>query len=274
MLIRSLLSFGLVFALCNTGFSQDIIIDLFTSGTLPNGYNFNLSQTGVGSNSDNPGAVHAASSVLNPIGGVNQGQRIVRAHVTSGDTTLTVDNNVGIADQLNVALGAGSQGHFHLYYGYSNFNPNNAPNDQAGNYADLGRDLTVGGNNVLQISVLDPDHSGAIEIMIMSHRGNIGGTEALAFVSKPYTFGPGVQVLTFNYSEFVGVDFTQVDQIIVQPQGDLQSAADLGLDTFISTIAVPEPATYALMAGVGLAATAGYYRRRHNIKKASEQMLA
>lgn len=274
MLKRLLLSLGFAFGLGSASFAQTIIIDSFTSGTLPNGYNFNISQTGLGSTSDNPGAVHAASSVINPIGGVNQGQRIVRAHVTDGDTTLNLNNNIGISNQLNVALGAGAQGHFHLYYGYSNYNPNNAPNDQAGNYADLGRDLTVGGNNVLQISVLDPDHSGAIEIMIMSHRGNNGGTEALAFVSKPYTFGPGVQVLTFNYSDFVGVDFTQVDQIIVQPQGDLQSAADLGLDTFISTIAVPEPTTYALMAGVSFLAGAGYYRRRQMVKKASEQVLA
>lgn len=273
MLNRIFLSLGLVITFSVTGFSQTILIDAFTAGTLPNGFNISVSQTGTGSTTQNPGAVHAASSVLNPLGGTNEGRRIVRSHVTSGDNSLTIDNT-GIANQLNVALGAATQGHFHLYYGYSDFNPANAPNDQTGNYVDLNRNLTIGGNNVLQISVLNPDHSGGIEIMVMSHRGNIGGTEALAFVSKPYIFGPGEQVLTFNYSEFIGVDFTEVDQIIVQPLGDLGSAADLGIDNFVSTIAVPEPATYALMAGVSLLAGACYYRRRQNVKKASEQLLA
>lgn len=267
MRIRSAIFSGVAALLsCGTGFSQTIVIDNFTSGTAPTGSNISLSQSGVGSNSITYSGLDA-STVINPTGGSNQGIRIVRAHVTSGTNLLTIDNT-GTNDQLNVGLGSATQGHFHLYYGYNNFNPALPANGQlAGDYADLNRNFTTGGNNAITLSVLNPDHNGGVEITLISGRGT--GSEAIFTVAVPYVAGnPSTQQLNFFLSAFTGINTSDIDQIIVEPFGDIPAAGDLSLDNLqVGFAAVPEPATFALIGLTATAVGAGVWQRRRQQQK-------
>ncbi len=270
MSVRSLLLAGVASVLSlGTVSAQTIIIDNFTSlatAAAPNGSNFSITQTGVGSLTQTNTNLNA-STVINPTGGTDAGIRIARAHVTSGTNAITVDNT-GTNDQLNVGLGTATSGHFHLYYGYNAFNSALAPNAQApADYNDLSRDFTTGGNNAITLTVLNPDHNGGVEITLISGRGT--GSEAIFTFSQPYVTGnPSTQTLTFLLSNFTGINAADIDQIIVEPLGDIPPAGDLSLDNIIVTVAaVPEPATVALMGLSGAAVGAGIWYRRRNANK-------
>lgn len=270
MSVRSFLLAGIASVLSlGTVSAQTIIIDNFTSlatAAAPNGSNFTITQVGVGSQTVTNTAL-SASTVINPTGGTNAGIRISRGHVTAGTNAITVDNT-GTNDQLNVGLGSATSGHFHLYYGYNAFNAALAPNAQlVGDYNDLSRDFTGGGNNSITLSALNPDHNGGITILLISGRGT--GSEVVATASVPYVTGnPSNQTLTFFFSSFAGINFADIDQIIVEPTGDIPPAGDLSLDNIVVTVsAVPEPATYALMGLSGLAVGAGVWMRRRNANK-------
>ena len=266
MRFRSLLLAGIASVLSlGTVSAQTIIIDNFTVGTAPTGSTINITQTGVGSTTTTA-TLLSASTVINANSVVDQGIRIARAHVTTGANGLSLTNT---GNQLNVGLDATTSGHFHLYYGYNTFDPSEPLNNQtaAGAYNDLGRDFSIGGNNAITLSVINPDHSGGIEITLMSGRGT--ASEAFFTVTQPYTIGnPSNQTLVFQLSAFTGVNITDVDQIIVEPVGQIPSAGDLSLDNLIVTVsAVPEPATYALMGLSGVAVGAGVWMRRRNANK-------
>lgn len=266
MSFRSLLLVGMASVLSwGTVSAQTIIIDDFAVGSAPTGSVVNVTQTGVGSTATTA-TLLSASTVINANSAVNQGIRIARAHVTTGANGLSVTNT---GSQLNVGLDATTTGHFHLYYGYNTFEPTEPFNGQtaSGAYNDLSRDFTVGGNNSITLSVINPDHSGGIEITLMSGRGT--ASEAFFTVTQPYTIGnPSNQTLVFQLSGFTGVNLTDIDQIIVEPVGQIPSAGDLSLDNIVVTFtAVPEPATVALMSLSGLAVGAGVWMRRRNMNK-------
>jgi hypothetical protein len=270
MRLRSLLLAGIASVLSVGAVSaQTIIIDNFTStvtAAAPNGSDFNITFSGEDSQSVTNTGLNA-STVINPTGGTNAGIRITRAHITSGTNTINVDNT-GTINQLNVGLGTATSGHFHLYYGYNAFDPDFAANAQpSGNYNDLSRDFTGGGNNSITLSALNPDHNGGVTIRLISGRGT--GSEAVVTASVPYVTGnPSNQTLTFLFTAFPGINFTDIDQIIVEPTGDIPAAGDLSLDNITVTVsAVPEPATYALMGLSGVAVGAGVWMRRRNANK-------
>jgi PEP-CTERM motif len=270
MSVRSLLLAGVASVLSlGTVSAQTIIIDNFTStvtAPAPNGSNFNISFSGVGSQTFTNTGLNA-STVINPTGGTDAGIRISRAHITTGTNTINVDNT-GTNDQLNVGLGTATSGHFHLYYGYNSFDATLAPNAQLpAAYNDLSRDFTGGGNNSITLSALNPDHNGGVTILLISGRGT--GSEAVVSANVPYVTGnPSNQTLTFLFTAFPGINFTDIDQIIIEPTGDIPAAGDLSLDNIIVTVsAVPEPATYALMGLSGLAVGAGVWMRRRNANK-------
>lgn len=274
MRFRSLFFVGLAsLAAWNSAAAQTIIVDNFTVGSAPSGSTIAIAQTGTGSTTQ-PFSGLSASTVINPTGGTDAGRRLARAHVTSGSNALDLDNT-GINNQFNVALGAGTSGHFHLYYGFVDYNPALTPGTQPGaNYDDLSRDVTGGGNNSITLSILNPDHNGGVGITLISGRGT--GSQVVASFNQPYVTGnPSNQTLTFFFSSFSGIDFTDLDQIIVEAVPDLPAAGDLGLDNILITVSsVPEPTTVAMMGLTGMVAASSIWYRRRNARKALNSPVA
>lgn len=162
-------------------------------------------------------------------------------------TTAVQSNSFGLAIQTDIqgsAYSLSSQpavdGFGELGYGFTS--SSTGPVAQ-----DLDANLTVGGLNALRVNFLSSDAPGTLTVSV---RSSSSGAD---FVSASTSF-PGNSVnVPFTreiaYSQFVGVDFSDIDQMVFRfdtgPSGDVSLA---------SIEAVPEPATIAVLAGIAAAA--------------------
>ena len=214
-----------------------------------------------------------ATSVATPASAIGN-TRIGVVHVASGSGNAAIlsatpanpgpppiPNTVG---QFRWSADSEATSTFGIYYGYNDYN---AVPGQAGwipqataSGSDLNADLTDGGvNDRITVRVLSADLTDSLNIGVITNRGT--ANEAVSIMTLPVIGGGGPpQTLTFDFSGFAkiggpgAIDFTNVDQIIVEVTNPLGSA-----DWTLGTIQViPEPSS-ALLGLVGLL---GLARRR------------
>ncbi len=111
------------------------------------------------------------------------------------------------------------------------------------------------GENAFKLNFLSSDTPGTVMMSVRSSSSNGG---AFSSVTKPI---PGNSVNTpfmtsFSFSEFAGINFSDVDQLVIK--FDTGISGDIALD---SVEAVPEPATMIVL---GAAAAVAARRRKRN----------
>ncbi len=255
MLFKKLI-LGSALVLSPNLFGSIVLIDSFNEGTIA------TSQTGIGSNFDTDSG----------LGSVAGGFRISRAHVTAGSGSNDINNtDTATPGVFTWNNDAAATGHFHLYYGYSVFNPafgaDIEQTNAAHSFSDMNLNLVSAGpaNDRIRISVISSDLSGPIRINMVSNRT---GTVSMVTqtVNLPAAVGLGGPASPFNldffFSGFTVVsggtfDFADVDQVTIEAATDLTSV-DWRLD---QVSAVPEPSVLA-PALLGLGAMVLRRRRR------------
>lgn len=171
------------------------------------------------------------------------GDRMVQLTVTN--------NNFGLELSINSAAGTFSvnsqpavDGYAQLGYGYMDNGSGGASFD------DLNFDLS--GENGFEIDVVSSDEPAVITIAVRS----ASNPNNIVMVSKNVA-GNMVnsnQLISWNFSEFAGVDFTNVDQVLVEIE-----TGESGDITIGEVRAVPEP---SILLGIGAAAALLMRRKR------------
>lgn len=173
------------------------------------------------------------------------------AAVPGGDrlTYVEVQNNAfGLQMEVDVVTGifsvnseSGVDGIGAVGYGYNLVNPTSTSFD------DL--NLNLSSENAFAIRSLSRDGDVAIRVTVRSGANSFSVTQNLvgSAINVP-------TINTFNFSSFTGINFADVDQIVVD--FDTANSVDIAVD-YIE--AVPEPGTMAVL---GAAAAIAAARRR------------
>jgi hypothetical protein len=170
------------------------------------------------------------------------GDRLMRSAVESNAFGLEFEVDA-ITGRLSVSSQPGVNGYAQLGYGYQDLG-------STFGFQDLNFDASA--YNAFEILVLSNDEPTNITISVRSTQQN---PSTLITVTKSL---PGGNVntptlLTYNFADFTGFNFNDIDQVYVEI--DPSTSGDVTIDYFK---AVPEPATMSLLA----VAAAGFAARR------------
>lgn len=158
-------------------------------------------------------------------------------NITSGNG-LNFDVDV-ISGIIGLSKDPGVEGYGQIAYGYVPGNP----------YSLNDMNLDLSGESQFCITVINNDQAGTMDLSVIADGNQFQVTHALPVVGSSTD-------LFFDFSEFTGINFSSVDQIV------LQVNTPAGGDTALDTIkAVPEPATLFAL-GAGAAALFGRRRRK------------
>lgn len=206
----------------------DIVIDRFdtaNSGSVPRSFD-NVNTYNIFTSTD--------SSIL---AGVRKWQVAVTKHTFSETEIYDVASGM-----YSVTNGFGQNSHASIRWdGLNN-------SLMAGTFASL--DLSDGGNNSLfLLDVAFADITTNFEVVVADSTGTFGVTKV---VTNP-------QQTKFFFTEFLGIDFTDVRSIQLNISG--HDAYDVGIDHF-AAIAIPEPLTVPFLSAAFLAMFFARRRRR------------
>jgi hypothetical protein len=264
MLRRVLAAFAVFLAVNAQAPAQSVVIDNFNEGT------FNITAT---SGTPSVSQLDQGLSNSNTLGT----RRISRAHFISGGgggDQVNV-NNTANPGRFSTNLTATATGHFHLYYGYTAYDPASSdPVSPLHTFADINADIAgglPGGNIGVALDFTTLDHNATLILKLVTN--HTGGGQTVSVVSKPVTANLSPFVVQFTNAELTagivsgpGLNFADVDQVILEV-GDLEGGTDLVLDSLRFT-SVPEPTTWALIGCTGLLAVGGTWYRRRRAGKA------
>ena len=184
--------------------------------------------------------------------GVLGGERdlYVKLLQAGNSSTSGVDMSVN-SGSLTYETGSGAIGMGSIQYDGDDNDPLNVDIDGLGSV-----DFTADGGRAFILDILESDVGFSFAINVWSDAGN-------DFVSNIYT-ALGANVPTqriFNFSDFVGIDFTDVSalEFVINTDG---TQGDTSIDFAVDAIRVPAPASIAFL-GMGLLSL-GYARRRHS----------
>lgn len=200
-----------------------IMIDDFTSGA--------------GSNSlSTPGTVYY-SQAGTMIGGDRVGSITVTGNAFGLD--VEVDTAAGI---MSMNSQSGVDAVLTTNYGYQLMSPTSTAFD------DLNMDFS--GENQFQIRTISRDGDLRIDFLVRNSPNSFVSVSKTLLGSSINT----PELVTWNFSEFAGIDFSNVDQVLVR--FDTANSGDVAVD-YIQ--AVPEPATLTIL---GAAAALAAARRK------------
>lgn len=189
--------------------------------------------------------ITSGSSTDFQMGSMLGGDRYTQMSIQSNPFGLELQTNINNgAYALSSQSGVNAMGE--IGYGFAS---------QGGSVIQQNLNQSFAGNNEFKLNFLSSDTPGTVMMSVRSSSSNGG---AFASVTKPI---PGNSVnssfmTNFAFSEFTGVNFNDIDQIIVK--FDTGVSGDIALGNLE---AVPEPAT---MLVIGAAAAIAARRRRKN----------
>lgn len=190
-----------------------ILIDDFTTGAMT-------------------GSVTSGTTYFNGVGTMLGGDRLAELVVQPPNVfnlSFEIDSNAGV---LAINSQSGVDGIATIGYGYNYINSTSFSTD------DLNLNLT--GENAFNLQLLSRDGDLTITFGVITTSGpNVSVSQTLlgSSINTP-------ELVTFNFSSFVGANFADVDQIYVS--FDTSNTGDVAVS---SIEAVPEPATMAILAG-------------------------
>ncbi len=182
------------------------------------------------------GTTAGAETVVNPpipetIGGI-RGYSVTGQGAGTGVTTLAVlGGNAGFG---TLSMLPPYTGQWTLRYGYN----------MAGAPADLNANLlgSSPANNGLLIKMVSAEYAYDLDVTLFTN-----GASSTASLTRPANLSP--HDVWFAFSSFSGVNFQDIDQVVVRLTG--RPDGDYSMDSITS---VPEPATLMVLAAGGLLA--------------------
>lgn len=181
-------------------------------------------------------SLNAGSQYFSQAGSMVGGDRVVFIQIVSNTFGLDmdVDTNAGV---LSLNSQSGVDGLGAVAYGLNLVSPTSTSFDNM--------NLDLSGESAFEIKTLSRDGDLKVDVLVRnSPNSYVMSTQTL--------FGSSIntpEVLTFNFSSFTGVNFADVDQILVR--FDTSNSGDVAVD-YIQ--AVPEPATLAVLGAVAAVA--------------------
>jgi len=213
------------------------------------------------------GAAPSSAAQLLSTGAAIGGTRLTRSHMVTGGAgdrnRVRNDSSFPLSDSLVLSQDTGVTGHFHLYYGYTDYDPSAAgPTSGTHTFSDLNANFDAATNNRIRFDIITADQAGSIRITLVSNRDLGLGTSEVAQVIKSWGGAVSNYELSWGLSEFAGIDFTDIDQIVIESL-DFTSA-DMAIDNIQ---VVPEPGSLAMFGAAGMVGLVYGWRRR--VKRAA-----
>ncbi len=190
------------------------------------------------------GSINSGSGYFFQNGTMIGGDRLNYLEITGNNIGLSFDVDV-LSGIISMSKQPGVSGIGQVRYGYQ-------PSGQTSAFQDL--NMNFSGENQFKVTVLSNDLVGNLRLRLRSSSANAGmfliSTKAIAGgINSPTD-------VTWDYSEFAGMNFSDIDQVI------LEVATGTGGDiAFDNLRAVPEPATMILLGGAAVAALARKRRK-------------